>query len=837
MARPRPREGRHRRIVAAVAGTILATLTGCTPGATTEPEPSLVHLTDILETAVVDTAAVPESSGRSLDWSFGSGLPEGWKTLSTGRFPWLSRLDATPAGKGLELTLGPVPKPRSPLRIGGIWIPLSPERFDDWDQVRIRARSSDRFAGVTVAYNLDEEGALPDFMRFFTSPDEAPPLFNDGSVQTYAVPLLPRKQGPAPDELRSVAILFAAPAEASLELESVSLVPRGAEYAGPVGVRAISREGETRHSLFAHTPATITFPAAVPEGGRLDFGLAVSRGDSVTYRVRSGSTLLFEETVDDPVRWGQRTVDLSGVAGSDAPLAMEAVSERPDAVAVWGAPIVSAPPRAVDRPNVIFYVIDGGGADLMSAFGYERPTTPFLEELAREGVLFARAHSNATWTQPSTVSFMTSLQHSVLGGLRRGVHSTAVPPEAVTMAERFRQGGYQTASFTANPNAGRIIGLERGVDVMRDVETEKHSTSSEELEERFWAFRDSYPGGPTWVHFQTTDVHEPNEPVPPYAGRFVSPEQAEQEAAWDEKLWEVGGPLFGTTSIDAFYTEAMERARIDRKAYFEARKGLYDETMLHQDEQLRRLVESLKQRGEWERTLLVIGSDHGHPAGTFARFGRGLFDPQPEPWEGAMCDAYATRVPLLVVWPGHIDGGRRVDTPVSMIDVLPTLLELTGLPAAEVAQGRSLVPLLEDPSAEHPPVVLDEFRVDEATGELVGNLEIVEGRWGASMEIAPIAEGADPRLGRHAVPAGGRWGAVHPYFGAIPRLLLYDLESDPFALSAVNEEHPDEVMRFERLLLHQWEAHRSLAQRFGQADEKPLSPDQLEQLRALGYIR
>jgi len=192
---------------------------------------------------------------------------------------------------------------------------------------------------------------------------------------------------------------------------------------------------------------------------------------------------------------------------------------------------------------------------------------------------------------------------------------------------------------------------------------------------------------------------------------------------------------------------------------------------------------------------------------------------------------------MLVVWPGRIPGGRHIDTPVSMIDVLPTVLELCGLPAPEVAQGTSLVPLMEDPGARHPPVVLDEFRVDEASGEMIGNIEMVDGRWGASLEIAPVAKGKDPERGRHEVPAGGRWGAVHPYYEAVPRLLLYDLEADPFARKAVNDDHAEEVAHYEKELRELWEAHRALAQRFGQSEEKPLTPDQLEQLRALGYIR
>ena len=121
---------------------------------------------------------------------------------------------------------------------------------------------------------------------------------------------------------------------------------------------------------------------------------------------------------------------------------------------------------------------------------------------------------------------------------------------------------------------------------------------------------------------------------------------------------------------------------------------------------------------------------------------------------------------------------------------------------------------------------------------MIGNLEIVDGRWGASLEIRPVATDADPELGRHEIPAGGRWGARHPFSPDVPRLLLYDLEADPFATSAVNEAHPDLVERYRRTLLIQWKAHLALAQQFsGEIEEVPLSPEQLEQLKALGYIQ
>jgi hypothetical protein len=129
-------------------------------------------------------------------------------------------------------------------------------------------------------------------------------------------------------------------------------------------------------------------------------------------------------------------------------------------------------------------------------------------------------------------------------------------------------------------------------------------------------------------------------------------------------------------------------------------------------------------------------------------------------------------VPLVVIWPGHIEGGRRIADQVSMIDVMPTILELCGLPAAEVAQGRSLVPLLRGEALEPRPVILDEFRVDEPTGAYVGNLDVVDGKWGASLEIGPVPDGADPTRGDTTSPpvGGGARPPVHSRSSAAPPL-------------------------------------------------------------------
>ena len=734
----------------------------------------------------------------------------------------------------------------------GLFTKLEDAAAGDWVALVVRARTSDRMAGIGVGCNVENPANVPSPMTMFMGGGEhSAPVFSDGSAQEYRLPLPPLKPGTS---LNSVGVFFSPMGRGALDLLEISLIPRGLDFPESMGARAVTRATETRHSLYAHVPANLSWTLDATAGARFDVGLACVGGDAVQYRIEiraegdggvAEKAVLLDESVSDGGSWVQRSIDLSAYAGKRIELTLLADGERKGEVAIWGAPILSLPRAAPEgaaaepsvRPNVIFYVIDGGGADDMSLYRYGRPTTPFLEELAEEGVVFERAFANSTWTQPSTASFMTSLQHSVLGGLRRGVHSTPIPKAAVTFAEHMRAGGWQTASLTSNPNAGRVIGVERGMDLHRDHETGHHSTSSKDLHERFWKWRETYPAAPYWVHFQTTDVHEPNKPVPPFAGRWVSEERREELDQWEGRMWQAGGALFGTTSVGDFYDQALARAGIDRQAFFEGRRGLYDETFCYQDVTLRLLVDRLKKQGEWENTLLVIGADHGHPAGTFSRWGRGLFDPQPDPWEGALFDSYSTRVPLVFVWPGKLPAGRRITKPVSMIDVMPTVLELCDLPQPDVCQGRSLVALMQGEVEEHPPVVLDEFRTDEKTGKSIGNLEIVDGRWGATLQIGPDPDGEEGDLGRYSVPSGGRWGAVHPYYPDVPRLLLYDLEKDPFALTSVHQDHPDKVAHYRTLLTELWSAHQALATQFQEVDAVELTPEQLEALRTLGYIR
>jgi arylsulfatase A-like enzyme len=780
-----------------------------------------LHLEENLDSAEIIAADAAGEMPASVEWRFDEPQPD-WKPFSQSKpSPAPVRLSIT--DDALRVTLAAPPEEEGGSH-GGIYVDLPDWQREDWAYVLVRARTSEKIDELGIRFNLreaDDAGEYEDYEEYmgpFRYFGDTVSVIHDGSVQTYLLRADwtgGRWQGP----WRQLGLRFSGHEAASIDLLSVQVIPKEAGYAdSSFGVREVMRNRVYRRTMYVRAPAKLAYRVLVPNAGRLDFALGVLRDDDpVTFRVVASTAegdpeTLFEEVSQDRNNWAQRSVDLSELAGRTVTLSLEAEANTNGTIALWAAPTMTGSANYT-KPNVIFYVIDGGAADYMSVYGYNRDTTPNIKRLAAEGALFEQAYSNSSWTKPSTASFMTSLHHSVLGGFRNW--SDPVPEKAVTMAQHFHAADYQTGVFLANPNAGTLSGLQRGVDFMREgwedfsyFGPEPHRESSRYLHEGFWDWRNAHPGYPFWAHFQTTDVHEDFPAAPPFSGLYVDSDQLGTWKEWDQRL-----KKFGDHGI---YSEAYEKTGIDRVAFFSVHQGLYDETMAHNDFQIGRLVDRLKANGEWDNTLLVIGSDHSTRA-AMDDMGLAVQDTLPPKWVDTILRPSISRIPLIFVWPGHIDEGQRFRQPVSMIDVLPTVLDLVGLPQPDVTQGRSLAPLLLGTGTVEPqPVIFDEYWFDHENDAMQGMIEVVDGRWGASLWLGPPKKDEDER---RPMP-----------------LLLFDLWRDPLCLAPVNAEHPDLVERYEAFLEQQWRSHQALAQRFSAGDEAALTPEQLATLRALGYI-
>lgn len=784
-----------------------------------------LHLEEHLDAATIDGSHVPDTVGEVVEWRFDEPQP-GWRPIAA---KGARAVEPVRIEDGLRIPLtSDSPSFLNSERLEGyLYVALPKWRLEDWSHIEVQARASKGMRNFGLLFNYSEDVPEDYDVPFISGGVDRAGLVSDETVQTYRISLDPRRPWEGP--WTHLGLWFNAVAEEgarALELLSIRVIPAEAEFASDrVGVRLVGLKGQGdsggrvphRRTLFSHAPGSISYEVRVPPGGRLDLGLGVLNRDNavkflVTVTEPAGEARrLLEETWDDPTNWAERTVDLTPFEGEVVTLTLSAEAERQGSVALWATPILSGS-AAPKRPNIILYVIDSAGADYMSAYGYNRRTTPHLERLAAEGALFERAYSNASFTRSSTVTFLTSLQHSVLGGLRNG--RNPVPDEVRTMAEHFHRAGYQTALLTTNPNVGRISNLDRGVDIFRDTSVKEAQESAASLHNIFWEWREHYPGEPYFVHFQTTNVHAPHAPPSPFSGLFIDHEAKERVQELEQWIdsREIWGP------------EAQREMGADWTTYASGKRDSYDEAMAHQDHQIHGLVERLKASGEWGRTVLIVASDHGSAAGS-QDWQTLMLDPVPEAYDFSqrgtpMLRSGVSAIPLIFVWSGRIAPGQRFTHPVSMIDVLPTVLDLADLPMPEVFQGQSLEPLLIGSEGwESRPVILDEFEIDRESGELGGRIEVVDGRWGASLEIGPKTASQDP--GDHR-PAP---------------LLICDLWTDPLCVNSLHEERPDLVEKYTRFLEQQFRAHQDLAKLFSRAEDSPLTPEQLETLRSLGYIQ
>ncbi|MCK5449118.1 MAG: sulfatase, partial [Gemmatimonadetes bacterium] len=744
---------------------------GCAPG---DAGPTVLtadmplHLEEHIGDATIVGSEVPEDLLQPVEWRFDEPRP-GWTTprpFPVGIRPGaVSRTD-----DALRVSLGPSnAETNGRWLVGGAYVDVPKWDHRDWAHVLIRARSSGP-GTMVLGFNVWDRARVPDEGRLWLIPYEtfASPtrLVGDGTVQTYQLPLEP---GTAWDEsIEQLGFWIRTDGPAEVEILSITMVPMEAAYADiPAGARQVERDNRYRSALFVHTPARIEYRVHVPEGGRLDTGLGtLSSEPPITFRVSVGANggqaeTLLEESYGDGDLWAQRSVDLSAFEGQTVTLALEADAETPGTVALWAVPTLSGS-RDAGRPNVVFYIIDGGSAELMSVYGYNRRTTPNLERLATEGAVFERAYSNASWTVPSTVSFMTGL----LEGAWPAAPGSYLSDQAVTMAEHMHRGGYQTGVFTATPYAGKMYGLDQGVDFL--WEEPWNNESSAWLHRAFLEWRQAYPGQPYWAHFQTVDAHRPWSSVIGFTGLFSSADARQRLEDWGGRLeaagWRPRGPRGSDLSKwpQAELREFFKRAGVDLTEYVNTQRALYDEGMAHNDYQIGRLVNRIKAAGEWDNTIFILAADHAHGnAGVHESLLRGA----PYVYEEAIFSPWRSHIPMIVIWPARIAAGQRFSQPVSMIDMLPTILDLAGLPEPEITQGQSLAPLLLGQEGWEPRPVI--FSSD-------GRSEVVDGRWGAS-----LLEEREP----HPPEENGREA----------RLLLFDLLNDPFLSHSLHEERPDLV--------------------------------------------
>lgn len=342
-------------------------------------------------------------------------------------------------------------------------------------------------------------------------------------------------------------------------------------------------------------------------------------------------------------RWANAEIDLARWDGREVTL--EFVAENADGAtdnAAWSDPTVTSEHSQRARQNVLILSLDTLRARNMSAYGYGRDTTPFIDEFAASGVLFETAITASVTTGPSHMSLFTGL-YPVRHGLRTGMDWKA--PEAITTATRFREAGYSTAAFTENGYILRPRGFGEGFAEYTE-NPGQHGRAPGHVRLTFtqaqrWLRRNV--DRPFFLFVHTYQVHAPYNPPNGYA------------------------KLFENDGFTGPEDPTMRQLRDD-----------YDREIRFVDDQVRELMNTVDVLGLRDSTLVVIVSDHGEE---FAE--HGLYQ------HGSAVYEETLRVPLIFRGT-EVSAGRRYSTAVSLVDVMPTLLELANLAIPERLDGASL---------------------------------------------------------------------------------------------------------------------------------------------------
>ena len=318
--------------------------------------------------------------------------------------------------------------------------------------------------------------------------------------------------------------------------------------------------------------------------------------------------------------------------------------------------------RSTEKPNLIFLLIDALRADHVTAYGYDRPTTPHLSEMANRGVLYERALAQSSWTKYSMAAIMTGRHPS---SCRTWEKNSAVPPAAITLAEALSQSGYYCAAFSTNLLMSKEYGLDQGFDEFHQFpekwDTEKVHVLSAELYDAVIASLDPLRSkSPFFLYVHSTDPHAP-----------YTPPSAFREAFGRADKSRIAPTL---ANLEKVRNGSLTLSKADIEYFID----LYDAEIASNDFEIGRLLDELGSRGLLSNGILVITADHGEEF-----LEHGSTEHSHNLYEEVL------HVPLILRFPGCQEG-VRIPARVSQIDLFPTLTYLCGAENPEGLEGRIL---------------------------------------------------------------------------------------------------------------------------------------------------
>ena len=426
-----------------------------------------------------------------------------------------------------------------------------------------------------------------------------------------------------------------------------------------------------------------------------------------------------------------------------------------------------------DGMNVLLVTLDTTRVDYVSPFGGDPRNTPNLQALADRSAIFTQAVSETNVTSPSHLTIMSGLrtiEHGVTSNLAQ------VPDHVDTLPEAMRRAGYRTAGFPAASHVAAEMGW-RGFDTLEDT---KGVLTASEVSDRALRWLEKPADAPFFIWAHYFDAHSNYQPPPEIAAAFY---QGDPRAGDRPKL--ADHPFFSRKKFPGRIVQWLGDIRDPDYPL-----AMYAAEIHYVDREVGRLLAGLERLGQAANTLVVVVADHGESLGEHDIFyaHSGIYDPN-------------LRIPLIIHVPGL--AAKRAEVPVTTLDLVPSISELTGVPMRSKTSGLSLAPLLRG----------------EASPALTDRPAIVH-QQSRNRAVALRQDG---------------WKLIWPLFKRDPVLSsepqLFHLREDPEELTDLAAAEPDRVEAMARKL-RPWIELGIIAR----GKNSNVAPETLEHLRALGYL-
>lgn len=420
-----------------------------------------------------------------------------------------------------------------------------------------------------------------------------------------------------------------------------------------------------------------------------------------------------------------------------------------------------------DLPNLLLFTIDACRPDHFGCYGYTRNTTPNIDKLAGEGVLFTQAFSQSAWTTPGMISIFTSLYpptHDV------DAKDKTLGEDILTLPGVLKRNGY------AVPVLQRFVDIPNYWHLCFDtVDKEQfHGEEGEDLLELL----EAYKKGKFFIWYHYHGLHLPYNPPSPYDRIFL--ENTVHEASSNPET------ISTVKKKSVIKYGSINFTDIDKKAVV----ALYDGQLRQLDDYVGRLIGKMKDWGILDNTLIILTSDHGEELLDHGFIGHASTSLNAKLYDEII------HIPLILWWPRKLEH-RVINELVQQVDIMPTILDMLGLPVPEGLQGSSLLPLM------HGKTLCDSQPVPGNFGKEKVFCETILGGYQSTKEMEKIKlrciRTKDYKLiytniPPHALSSEGSNSETYE---------LYDLKKDPKEQKNIVEKRPDIVKELQKELF-QW---------------------------------